>query len=581
MFDTPQYSCHHLANAVVHPVHGHIMEYRELIKDPLTKGVWLKSSANEFGRLAQGVGGRISGTNTIKFIGHKQVPRGRTVTYARFVCELRPMKAEVERTRITVGGNLINYPGRVSTNTADITTAKCLWNSTISKKHAKFMCDDVKNFYLNTPMDRPEYMKIPIDLIPPEIIIEYKLLDLVHEGYVYIEINKGMYGLPQAGLLANKLLGKRLAKYGYYQSRHTPGLWKHAWRPIQFVLVVDDFGVEYVGREHAEHLINALCTHYEAVSTDWEGSLYCGITLKWDYHNRTVTLSMPNYVRKALHKFEHQQPKRPQHAPHKHNIPQYGVAIQLTEPLDQTKPLSKERRNRIQQIVGTFLYYARAVDPTMLVSLSTLSSKQSRATKATEQAVHQFLDYAATHPNAAIQYRSSGMALIVHSDAGYLNAPSARSRIGGHFYLSQSNNPRQPNGSILNPTGILRHVASSASEAELGALFVNCKEAAILRTTLHKMGYPQDNILVFTDNTTAHGIANDTIKQQRSRAIDMRYHWVRDQVDQQRFTVKWLPSKQNWADYYTKHHTPKHHQNLRSFYLHKPHTISNRQNCNN
>ena len=344
IFNTPTHVHQHLANAVTHPVHGHVMEYKELIKDPHTKEVWLKSSANEFGRLAQGVGGRIKGTNTIKFINHKKVPRGRTVTYARFVCELRPMKAEVERTRITVGGNLINYPGRVSTNTADITTAKCLWNSTISKKKAKFMCADVKNFYLNTPMDRPEYMKIPIELIPPEIILEYNLQDLVHDGYVYIEINKGMYGLPQAGLLANKLLGKRLAKYGYYQSRHTPGLWKHTWRPIQFVLVVDDFGVEYIGRDHAEHLISALRTHYEAVSTDWEGSLYCGITLKWDYQNRTVQLSMPNYVQKALTKFQHPHPPKPQYAPHKHNIPQYGVTIQLTEPPDTTQPLNKKKK---------------------------------------------------------------------------------------------------------------------------------------------------------------------------------------------------------------------------------------------
>ena len=106
------------------------------------------------------------------------------------------------------------------------------------------------------------------------------------------------------------------------------------------------------------------------------------------------------------------------------------------------------------------------------------------------------------------------MTLIVHSDAGYLNSPSARSCVGSHFYLSQHNNPLQPNRSILNPTGILRHVASSVSEAELSALFVNCKEAAILRTTLQEMGYPQDHILVFTDNTSANGITNDTIKQQ-------------------------------------------------------------------
>ena len=105
------------------------------------------------------------------------------------------------------------------------------------------MCADVKNFYLNTPMERPEYMRIHISLIPPEIVEQYRLMNLVHNDYVYIEINKGMYGLPQAGLLANKLLACRLARYGYFQAQHTPGLWKHAWRPIQFCLVVDDFGM--------------------------------------------------------------------------------------------------------------------------------------------------------------------------------------------------------------------------------------------------------------------------------------------------------------------------------------------------
>ena len=121
-------------------------------------------------------------------------------------------------------------------------------------------------------------MKIPIDLIPMEVINEYKLLPLVHDGHIYMEINKGMYGLPQAGLLANKLLAKRLAKHGYTQARHTPGLWTHTWRPITFTLVVDDFGVKYVGEEHARHLENALKEHYE-VSSDWGGELYCGITI--------------------------------------------------------------------------------------------------------------------------------------------------------------------------------------------------------------------------------------------------------------------------------------------------------------
>ena len=127
-------------------------------------------------------------------------------------------------------------------------------------------------------------MKIPLSHIPDEIITEYSLNNKVHrDGAIYIEIRKGMYGLPQAGMLANKLLKRRLAKHGYYEVRHMPGYWRHVWRPIVFTLVVDDFGVGYDGNEHAVHLLQTLRLYYEAVSVDWTGTLYCGITLKWDY----------------------------------------------------------------------------------------------------------------------------------------------------------------------------------------------------------------------------------------------------------------------------------------------------------
>jgi hypothetical protein len=109
-----------------------------------------------------------------------------------------------------------------------------------------------------------QYMKMPIALIPEEIIEEYNLQPLVHHGFVYIEIQKGMYGLPQAGILASKLLQKRLAAHGYAPTDHTHGLWKHHTRPILFSLVVDDFCVKYVGKQHADHLYNALEENYEA-----------------------------------------------------------------------------------------------------------------------------------------------------------------------------------------------------------------------------------------------------------------------------------------------------------------------------
>ena len=129
-----------------------------------------------------------------------------------------------------------------------------------------------------------------------------------------------MYGLPQAGVLANNKLTECLEPKGYYQCRHTPGLWHHKWRPILFSIVVDDFGIKYVGKEHADHLIAAIEEKYE-FSTNWGGTLYCGILINWDYANCTVDLSRPNYISSMLHKYQHTSPKRAQHSPHPWNIP--------------------------------------------------------------------------------------------------------------------------------------------------------------------------------------------------------------------------------------------------------------------
>jgi hypothetical protein len=166
------------------------MEYQEQIRNPATKTVWQHSATNEFDCLCDGRTGCINGTNTMRFISIHEVPKGRTITYARFVCTERPQKKEVEHTRITIGGNLIFYPGMVWTDTADLTTCKILWNSVLSTPGAKFMCINIKNFYLNTPLERPKYMCFHIDDIPDKIIKLYNLLDIVHDGYVYCEINK-------------------------------------------------------------------------------------------------------------------------------------------------------------------------------------------------------------------------------------------------------------------------------------------------------------------------------------------------------------------------------------------------------
>ena len=126
--------------AVTHHLTGKQMEYQHLIRDDHYKGPWLLSGANELGRLSQGVGNRIAGTNTIFFIQKDQVPIVFTVTYPRIVSTVHPEKDEPNRIRITDGGNLItDYPGTVSIETSDLETIKIHWNSVLSTKYARYL----------------------------------------------------------------------------------------------------------------------------------------------------------------------------------------------------------------------------------------------------------------------------------------------------------------------------------------------------------------------------------------------------------------------------------------------------------
>ena len=126
---------------------------------------------------------------------------------------------------------------------------------------------------------------------------------------------------------------------------------------------------------------------------------------------------MPNYVTKALHKFQHPTPKRAQYATHHWTRPNYGATKQFATNLDTSPPIPEERKCRIQQIIGTFLYYARTVDCPMLPDFNTLVEQQSSRAKNMEAAITHFLDYAATNLSAIIQYKTSDMILHIDSDA--------------------------------------------------------------------------------------------------------------------------------------------------------------------
>ena len=166
------------------------------------------------------------------------------------------------------------------------------------------------------------------------------------------------------------------------------------------------------------------------------------------------------------------------------------------------------------------------------------------------------------------------MKLAIHSDASYLSEPKARSRAGGYFFLTGKHNDTTPdNGAVLNVAQVIKAVMSSAAEAELGALYINAKHAVPMRHTLEELGHPQGRTPIQTDNSTANGVINGKIQSKQTKAMDMRFYWLKDREAQNFFQFHWKPGKNNLADYWTKHHAAIHHANIRSQILSSPSII--------
>jgi len=542
------------------------------------KHVWINGLSNELGRLAQGNKNNVEFTDTIEFILKSDVPQNSKVTYANFVCTHRPLKTEPWRVRLVAGGDKLEYEADAGSPAASLLEAKLLFNSVISDaaKGARFFSCDLKDFFLASPMKNPEYMRIHYKHCPQDIRDKYALEHKVAaDGYVYVKIKKGMYGLKQAAILAYDHLKHNLGKFGYSPLTHTPNIWKHKTRRTLFCLCVDDFGVKYFSQDDANHLINALKSSYK-MTVDWTGNNYCGLNLKWNYKLNFVDIDMPGYIAKVLKKYNVPS-LPPQHSPHTYNIPVYGKKTQFAPPPDTSPTLSKEKTKRIQGIIGSLLYYARAIDSPILPALNELSAQQAHPTSETEKKLNHLLAFVTTYPNSSVRFHASDMCLHIDSDAAYLVMPGAKSRIAGYYYLSSRSSPSSThkqnplNGAILVECKTLRHVVASAAESETGGLFHNAQTGIPIRITLEEMNHPQPATPLKTDNSTATSFVHSNMKQKRSKSWDMRYHWLRDRSTRNQFDVYWDKGSNNHADYFTKHHSPMHHHQMRQRYL---------QNCN-
>ena len=332
-------------------------------------------------------------------------------------------------------------------------------------------------------------MKLKLAAIPQEVISEYKLRSKVTaDGHMYIEINKEIYGLSQAELLAQEPHFERLAEHGYSQCNISPGVWRHETKPIMSTLVVNGFGVKYVNTQDASQLISVLKQHY-SVTENWKGEQYIVMYLHWEYKEDRVHVAMPGYVARALSDFQHKAPRKRQDTPYGVAPRKYGAALQYVDEPVASLPVGKADQKFIQKVTGQCLYIGCSVDNILLTMLSTIASKRASPTEDTMEHTRNVLPPIDSQDDAVITYQGSNMVLTVHSDTGYRNVEPASIRTGGHFFLVSNIDIPHRNGVILNVVQIINAMMSPATEAELGTLYINAREVVHIYNILQNMGY--------------------------------------------------------------------------------------------
>ena len=534
---------------------GQELKLKKCIVGP-DKEHWIKADITEYHKL-------LRQHEVMRPISLDKIPTKKKpfITYYNQQCKTK-IKDNITHYRIrgTFGGNKQSaYNGITASYQASMTTVKMLLNKTVSDAKSKWMTMDVTDMYLHTtlPDDQWEYMVMNINDVPQEIIDSYHLMDFVTPGEtkVYFEVVKALYGMKQAGYLANQEVVEHLNNNGYTSSMHTPCLFRHHTDDIEFTLVTDDFGVRYGSKEAADNLLEVMSRKYP-MTHDWSGKKYAGFDLLFDYESATrrVELSMKGYIVAVLKRFKHiVEPTHNVYSPEFFQPINYGSKdSQLVKEKDNSPQLSADDINLLQQITGCFLYYARGVDGTMLLTVDHISREQSHGTQETLKKAIRLLEYAATFPDATIVYYPSDMILMSNVDGSYNSELNAGSRAAAFHYLGRLNDPTFVNGPIECLTTIIPTVVASAAETEYASLFIGGKSLLPLRYTLDDMDCIQPPTVIITDNAAAQGIANNTCKQRRSKSMDMRYHWIRDRVKLQDFKIVWRPGAESIADYLTK-----------------------------
>jgi hypothetical protein len=517
------------------------LRYNSALKGP-NRDAWIAADVVELVKL-------VFGTGTLRPV---HVPSQCPTYYNRIVKEKYKATAIERRVRGTAGGDKISFPYSVSSSTAGMTTFKCLCNDVVSTD-SNLANADASDFYLGTPLPNPESIKIYTDTFDSATLdylgfTPFIKTDSSGKHFVYCDILTTLYGLACSGLLSHLRLLAQLFAYDYIQTS-TPCLFRHRTRDITFCLVVDDLAIKYNDLPDLQHLTACLGELFH-IKVYPVCTSFLGFTVDYDRTARTLSLSYPSYIPDLLQRL------RPngipsQKSPCIYTPPVFGSRDPQVTHVDDSPPASPAEAAEIRVIVGSLLYYARAVDATLLTAVCLLSSHQAQPTKQTVLAANRLLGYAKAHPSHSLVYHPSDMLLRVHSDASYLSRPNSGSTAGGFHYLG-STDPTFLNAPIFCHSTRIPVVCAAVSEAEYAAIFANAQVAADERVILSNLGYPQSPTPILCDNECAIGLATETVRPKKSKSIDMRFDWIKCRVRQHQYVITFVPGAHNLADFFTK-----------------------------
>ena len=524
------------------------------------KTYWEEAQVEEFSRLLD--------SHTIKHVYKDSIPREhrKNISYynerAREKTKIIDGKEHIEyRVRGTFGGDHRKYPGAVSSNTAEYPVVKMLLNSVVSDvrnkdKDTRFSTLDLVDFYIGTELenhDDPDYFKIKASKVPIAICQKYNISP-DNDDYIYFRLDKCLYGHAVAGRLSNQELVKLLKVAGYYESDLVPCLFKHESRQISFSLIVDDLGVKHTNTEDIQHLIDAISPRWK-VKHNPTGDKYIGMNLKWNYDpaNPSLEISNAETAPKSFARFDKDNSIKRRKTPSKYTPPVYGKETTDVETEAAPPEHLPEMKNFVQSVNGTYLFYGRIIDYSILEQTNTIGQSQGNPTADTVDQVNHLIGYMKEYPDTKLVVKGNDMQFRVMYDASFMTAHARKSKGGAVYYLSNITDPKELTENIFDVDAfVIPNMCASVAEAEYATAFHSGQKAYFYRNVLEFLGYPQAPTPFYGDNKIAIDISNDACKLRKGKAIDKSYHWFRDRCRLKDFESKWICSDDNVADYFTK-----------------------------